>query len=951
MNASSVLCECCVTAVRLPDPQRASITWTAPRHRLPPGWWIPVISRTPNKFCLWSCAGLLALLLSCSEFPEDLLVIAPPHFGAGTAEVRIVMGSGIDLETLEVAIDGAAISHQFQRTPDFAGGERAQTTEVRGVLQIAAGEHELFARAKLLDAASDVTHRLYFTPPPALEVIGIDPADGTVRFSRSDWIRLTVGAAAADEAIDSIGFSCDGTRREVSVHRVGDTRIVVDPSEDLPPDSRCQLVWRGAQGPGEWVLVTGTVREAVTVLYDRRVPRQLAPFPDDFWLATNPDNPAEYGVRLRTGGFGLPDQWLLNALATGVRSLDGFSPIAHCTVALSAAADAASLPSSYSESVAADASVMLFDVTREHADYGARIPFRIEARSEVIRGRADHALLIFPSVALKPRHRYGLVVTSRVRSLDGEPFGPSAFFAQVRDSKPSASAKNWVLERAQGLLEDVLAVSATASIPISRADVAFAVRFSIRSLDTIADDLVHIQKVTYEAPPPKIRSISIEAASDLERLDVNEKAALAAVIRGSWRSANWLDKESYLSRDSDSGLPVSTGNRRLRFTLALPQAAFAGPVPVVMYQHGNPGSAEEEVVLHASRYLAEAGFAVVGFDDVLNRQHGRSRLSTEGQASRQVADLLLRIITSSQMPGYFTQTIADQIAFTRAIGELASIEKFAMPAGSDAARAGLRSVFGIDPTAPLLYLGVSEGAHHGSMLLPFAPQIRAAALVSPGRRFSEVLIHQGSNQLLAPLRSLGFGGLTPTDIWVTMALIQMIFDDQDPNNFARFLYREPLDIAPSRRASVLMIEGLGDSFVPNHATNSLARTLGPVVHLSPPSTKVAGLEVASGSVAGNVDAMTTAALYQYVPQGVSGVAATPGCAAPPLSERSAHEGHYCAQSSAESIRQRVEFLRSALEGGIPRVSDPGTTTPAALSRSKRSGPKRSLPKLSSPVPE
>jgi hypothetical protein len=887
---------------------------------LAPGWWIPVISRSPDRFGGWPCVGLLALLLSCSEFPEDLLVIAPPHFGAGTAEVRIVVGNGVDLETLEVAIDGAVVSAPFLPVPDAIRGGSGQTTEVRGKFEVASGEHEVLARARLVDGADDVTHRFYFTTPPALEVVEVDPPTGIGWFSRSDWIRLAVGAAPAPEAIDSIGFSCDGKQREVAVHRVGDTKIVVAPDEDLPPESRCRLVWRGVRGPREWVVQTGPVRQAARVLYDRRRSRQLAPFPDDFWLATNPDDPAQYGVRLRTSGFGLPDQWLLNALATGVRSLDGFSPLAHSTVALSVAADAASLPSSYLESLAPDASVMLFDVTPEHPDYGARIPFRVEARSEAIRGAEAHALLIFPSVALEPRHRYGLVVTRRVHSLDGEPFGPSAFFARVRDSKPPAGG--WVLERAQGLLNDVLAVAGKASIPVSRSDTAFAVRFSIRSLDAIADDLVHIEKLTSEAPPPNIGSVSIEAASALERSDGEEKSALAAVVRGTWRSVNWLDKASHLERDPDSGLPVPNGSRRLQFTLALPRAAFAGPVPVVMYQHGNPGSAEEEVILHASRYLADAGFAVVGFDDVLNRDVNRSRLSEDDRASRQVADLLIRIITSSEMPDYFAQTVADQIAFIRAIGEIAAIERFSMPAGSKEARAGVRSVFGIDAAQPLLYLGISEGAHHGSMLLPFAAQIRAAALVSPGRRFSEVLIHQGANQLLAPLRLLGFGGLTPTDIWVTLALIQMIFDDQDPNNFARFLYREPLDIASEHRASVLMIEGVGDSFVPNHATNALARALGPVAHLSPPSGTVAGLEVATGSVSGNVDAMTTAALYQYVPQGVPGVTATPGCKSPPLSERSAREGHYCAQSSAESIWQRVEFLRSALEGGIPRISDP-----------------------------
>ena len=70
-----------------------------------PGWWIPVISREPNKTRGDACAGRLALIfalvsalpLACSEFPEDLLVIAPPHYGAGTAEIRIVVGRGVDL--------------------------------------------------------------------------------------------------------------------------------------------------------------------------------------------------------------------------------------------------------------------------------------------------------------------------------------------------------------------------------------------------------------------------------------------------------------------------------------------------------------------------------------------------------------------------------------------------------------------------------------------------------------------------------------------------------------------------------------------------------------------------------------------------------------------------------------------------------------------------------------
>jgi len=845
-------------------------------------------------------------------------VIAPPLFGAGTAEVRIVIGRDVDAGTLEVALDGTDVSDRFAAA-DRGPGDATEHTERLATIPIGAGEHELVARARSgSNAAADrnYSRQLRFSAPAGLEVLEVGPDPDARGMLRSDWFRLRLGADATPEALQSLELSCEQQPRPFDIHLLADRRVVVVPRGDLPPASKCRLVWRGEDGPADWRVETGPIGPRATVLYDRRDSRGLAPFPDDFWLATNPDDPNESGVRLRASGFGLPEQWLINALATGVRSLDGFSPIGHFTVAMSDPVDVSSLPSTYSESLGADASVLLFDVTPDDPDFGARIPFRIEARSEAIRGPGHHALLLFPSVSLEAHHRYGIVVTRRVRSADGQPFGPSPFFLEVRDSNPTGTG--WIVARARDLLDDVLGVAAHATIPIDRQDVAFAARFSIRGLDGIEADLAHIRRVTSQAPPPRITEVSVEPV-----IDPDGDSSVVAIVRGSWDSINWLDKQSQLARDVATGLPVPTGSRPLRFVMALPRAALTGPVPVVFYQHGNPGSAEEEVVQHADRYLAAAGFAVVGFDDVLNRQNASPRLSVAERASHQAVDILFRIIVSSRMPDYFSQTIADQMRFVSVIGELASIGGFSVATSANGNGPETRRVFGIDPGASLLYLGVSEGAHHGSMLLPFEPRIRAAVLISPGRRYSEVLIHQGVEQLLAPLWSLGFRRLGPTDIWVTLALIQMMFDDQDPSNFARFLYREPLPIEPARRASVLIVEGLDDSFVPNHATNALARDLGPVVQLSPPSLPVPGLETADGSVAGNVDASTTAALYQFVPLGVVGVAPTAGCASPPLSERSAREGHYCAQSAAESIELRLDFFQSALRG-LPRASTPSS---------------------------
>jgi len=398
-------------------------------------------------------------------------------------------------------------------------------------------------------------------------------------------------------------------------------------------------------------------------------------------------------------------------------------------------------------------------------------------------------------------------------------------------------------------------------------------------------------------------------------------SAVAAIVQGYWRAPEWRRGKRALARDPVSADPIQVAKRKLPFVLALPRAAFKGPVPVVMYQHGNPGSARDEVLRHARASLADAGFAVIGFTDVINREVSPPGPGPGERARRQLVNILLSLLETGGMPDHFMQTVAEQLSFIRVIGEIAEIPSFEIDRPRHASPA---RIFGIDGSSPLLYLGISEGAHHGSLLLPFAPEIRAAVLIAPGRRFSEVLIHQHSERLLAPLAFLGFGQLSPSEIWASLALIQAIFDRQDPHSYARFLYRQPLPIDPPGRASVLIVEGLGDSLVPNHATRALARELGPIPQLAAADRVIPGFQAVSGPLSGNVDARTTAAFYQYVPRGIEGAEATPGCNAPPLAERSATEGHYCAQSADESVRQRIDFFVSALEETAPEIIDPLT---------------------------
>ncbi len=116
-----------------------------------------------------------------------------------------------------------------------------------------------------------------------------------------------------------------------------------------------------------------------------------------------------------------------------------------------------------------------------------------------------------------------------------------------------------------------------------------------------------------------------------------------------------------------------------------------------------------------------------------------------------------------------------------------------------------------------------------------------------------------------------------------------------------------------------MVEGLGDTLVPNSATESLAFELGPIAHLSPVQRRVPFLAAAQSPVVGNIDPETSAAFFQFGPVGAGDVPATPGCAA--LPPASASEGHHCAQNAAEALHQRAIFFQSALVG-VPRIIDP-----------------------------
>jgi hypothetical protein len=320
----------------------------------------------------------------------------------------------------------------------------------------------------------------------------------------------------------------------------------------------------------------------------------------------------------------------------------------------------------------------------------------------------------------------------------------------------------------------------------------------------------------------------------------------------------------------------------------------------VIYQHGNPGSAQAEVEWSAT-FLGPAGFAVIGFTDISNRE-------VSSTADGQIQATLFNLLINQKIPDYWAETHAEQIAFVRMIQGLGSLDVLPL--------SGPDGVPDLDPTKPIGYHGISEGANNGPGILAFLPEIRAAALVVGGARLGEVLADSGQTTpgVFAQL-PVFLPGVTPGEIMMGLALFQAAFDAQDSAMMAPFLYTSPVPIAGStRRASVLLQQGLGDTYVPNNATESLALAFGRMTHLGPLERPVPGLAHAATTLRANVDALTTAALVQYVPFGYPGKPPSPGC-------EFESEGHFCPQIGSAAVAQRVAFLQSALGGGAPTVTD------------------------------
>ncbi len=715
-------------------------------------------------------------------------------------------------------------------------------------------------------------------PPVFPALAAADPAPDSSNVPRTAWIRLDFAAPWWTKSAETLSLACEGTAHAFQVARVSPTRLVVNPDVDLPADSQCALHWQDSGGWQSLGFHTAAAAPPATVLYDRSDASAVPPFPDDYWLA--PDATTETGMRVAIGAPERDDDVarLFAALTTDTSVLDGFSPNALIAVELSEAPDPASLPLTPEATLDPLATVGLFDLTPGSDTYGERVPFQLHVRNDELDGQPiAHSLVAFPSIPLAAGGRYAFVVTRRALADTGSPFEASPFLAAALGT--ATPGETPATSAVRGILAPVVeALASPVSPALTPQDLALALRISVRSTSTLPNDYLAIkQQVLDEAAP----------AVTITFVDEQDSQTGLPLVRGTWQAPSWRQGQ-FLARDAN-GAPRITRHVAIPFVLSLPKEARTGPVPVVVYQHGNPGNVEE--MIYATTHLRAAGFAAVGFTDPLNRE-----LPSLGA---QLSGIFGVLLLGGHVPSYWIEAYGQQVAFLRALESLAALDLLPKNAHD--------GIPELDLSRPLSYLGVSGGGNLGQALLPYAPEIRAAVFATGATRLSELLFWQDETDplqvgTLLDLVSGQVPDIRAPEVWVGLSIFQMIYDPQEPQNQAPYLYRDRREVAGTlRKPSLLAVEGIDDHFVPSNSTRSFAASAG-LPLLPPVHEQVGYLESAPSSVRGNIDAETTAALVQYA------------CSS------AGYEGHYCAQDASET--QQVAFLRSALGESPPLlVSD------------------------------
>lgn len=560
----------------------------------------------------------------------------------------------------------------------------------------------------------------------------------------------------------------------------------------------------------------------------------MYPFPSNFYL--EPDEATKTGWRFAPSAEALPNRHT----AQMFEGIDGFSRIPLILTHLPGGIDAATLPdpAQADATLKDDAPVFLL----EGPDW-VRVPALVEVDMNAA-SDADRALIIRPHRTLKANAEHVVVVTNRLKRVDGQPHAPNQAFVSLRDGIKTTSA---ALERQRDGFEQVRLAWRAQGLEDGQIVQGWA--FHTRSEEAVVNPLLHMQRVA---------STHTLGAHKITKDELDEQNRQ---IVGTFEAPNFVNPDGYVELDAQ-GVPKQFGTREVEFVLTVP-LNVEEPRPLIIFGHGFFYEKIEATRSSFNSLCVQGRFSAAavdfeGFDE-----------ASAGSSIVLLTDKIPEVdkLISKQLQAYTHFTVLTRLVKERLADELVRED----------GQGG--SVKVIDP-AQVHYMGISNGATFGAVIAATSPEFERAVLVVGGGGLVHFLERAQSWNTMGRLFKRRWS--KALELQLVMSLLQHKFDPIDSLNYASHLVQDRFDGLKPLKLSLHM--AVNDSLVNNILTEMVARTAG-VPMILPSPRQAWGVQTIEAPAPEGAPASTTSALFVYdeqlTPSPLNNVA--------PLEDNDAHE--------------------------------------------------------------
>lgn len=513
----------------------------------------------------------------------------------------------------------------------------------------------------------------------------------------------------------------------------------------------------------------------------------LYPWPSD--LSTVADATTATGRRLNYDPELLPKNNKMQGFAADdiTNDVDGASPNSQLRFAFMGGVGGDLVPlDDIGRSLAADATIVLVDI-----ESGERVPYFAELDATAPGGEAM-TVFVRPAVRLGYDRHYAIGVRGLTDG-EGGALVPSPLFVALRDALKTDVPQ---LEALRGEQESVFAALTTAGV--GRGELQLAWGFHTASQARMQSDLVAI------SPQVAAKAGKGDLGYVIDKIEKNPTPGLARILRGHFTVPSCLDGDSgpgsVMTRTAD-GVPDCSGTAEAPFYIGVPQAVWdkGTPVPFVVYGHGLLGTGEEAISI-----AERAPSVIVAGTDFW------------GMAQEDVPRILQafgdNFVNGNTVPDRLLQSAVNFTALAY-LGQGGLLAEPEMQVEVDGVMTSL-----IDPTS-VQYLGGSQGGIMGGTVVAMAPNLSRGILVVGGANYSLMIWRSSAFSMLS--EAWGASHSDPQEREFLFALVQSAFDRADPSILVE-LITHPLGGGDPKR--LFLIESIGDSQVPNVASEIMART-------------------------------------------------------------------------------------------------------------------------------